>query len=138
MKIHITSFSYKSGPPEQFKSWVPETHGGGFVFDCRAIPNPGREPEFKKLSGLDEPVRTFLISIPESETFFQNSSQLVLQSIEAYLARGFSYLSVAYGCTGGQHRSVYFAEKLSSLLKEKFGDAIDVRTEHREQKAWPR
>ena len=138
MKIDITSFSYKSGPPAQFTSWADETHGGGYIFDCRAIPNPGREPQFKKLSGLDEPVKQYLASLPESEKFFQNSSQLVLESIRAYLARNFSYLSVAYGCTGGQHRSVYFSEKLAELLKKEFGNKLEVNVLHREEKVWPK
>lgn len=113
--IRICSFSYRDGR-------VPEDtsgNGGGFVFDCRALPNPGRNIEFKNLTGTGPEVRAFLDGKADVEEFFSSVSRIVEMTAANYQARGFSSLMVSFGCTGGQHRSVYFAERLSKFLKER-------------------
>ena len=126
LKIKITSFSYKKGLPVDTTE-----HGGGFLFDCRSIHNPGRYDEYKKLTGLDQKVITFLDKEKEMDDFIDSSFALVDKAVEKYLERGFNYISVGYGCTGGQHRSVYSAQKLYNHLKDKYNIIVEVN--HREQ-----
>lgn len=128
LTVSLKSFSYKKGMPA-----VDSEHGGGFVFDCRCLQNPGREEKFKKLSGKDPSVVAYLEALPEVESFRKNIFALVEQAIEVYKKRGFTSLSVAFGCTGGQHRSVYFVELLAKHLK-KLG--VNLVVEHREEKSW--
>ena len=130
--IRISSFSYRKGYPEE----VGE-HGGGFVFDCRALPNPGREVRYRTLSGLDRPVVEHLEGQSEVQGFWENTRSLVEAQVENYLNREFSSLTIAYGCTGGQHRSVYFAERLARHLTDRFPNT-EVLVAHREQPNWPR
>ena len=129
LTVSITSFSYKRGIPED-----PSGNGGGFVFDCRAIHNPGRYEEYKHLSGKDPKVQDFLENNSAVNDFLTPVYTLVSQSVQKYLSRGFSHLSVCFGCTGGQHRSVYAAEKLAEFLKNKF--PVEVVLIHREQENW--
>jgi aminoglycoside/choline kinase family phosphotransferase len=131
LTLRISSFSYKRGYPTD-----PGGHGGGFVFDCRALPNPGRQLEFSDQSGLDQPVINFLESREDAQFFWRDVVRLVDRQVEEYLRRGFTSLSVAFGCTGGQHRSVYMAERLARHLEEVFPQ-INVRVDHREQEHWP-
>jgi aminoglycoside/choline kinase family phosphotransferase len=131
LTVHIGSFSYKHGYPEDIAG-----HGGGFVFDMRALHNPGRYAEYSELCGLDGRVAKFLESVPEVERFWQHVRELVEMQVETYLTRGFSSLSVYFGCTGGQHRSVYFAERLSAFLRQRF-PGVNVVVGHREQASWP-
>ena len=112
LTIHICSFSFKRGLPED-----TEGHGGGFVFDCRALPNPFWDETLRLFTGCDQPVIDFFAQHPEQvEPFFSASESLVLQSINQYLSDGRTHLQVAFGCTGGQHRSVYFAERMAKRL----------------------
>ena len=106
-------------------------YGGGFVFDCRALPNPGRLPEFQKLTGKDQKVIHYLESYPDVEEFLKAAFSLVDQSVNRYMERKFSHLSVQFGCTGGQHRSVYNAERMAAHLTENF--PVRVVLHHREQ-----
>lgn len=129
LTIRVTSFSYKKGIPED-----PSGNGGGFVFDCRAINNPGRYPEYQHLSGKDKPVKEFLEQYSDISDFIASVKTLVGQSVKVYLERGFTHLSVSFGCTGGQHRSVYSAEKISQFLKNNF--PVNVVLNHREQENW--
>ncbi|GAB1405302.1 MAG: RNase adapter RapZ [Lentimicrobiaceae bacterium] len=115
LKVSIQSFSFKEGIPRD-----EGEHGGGFVFDCRALPNPGRLEAFKDLTGNDEAVKSFLAARPEPATFLSGVYLLVDQAVENYLSRGFTSLTVSFGCTGGQHRSVYCAAQLSSHLNMKY------------------
>ena len=127
LTVRITSFSYRKGIPED-----PSGNGGGFVFDCRAIHNPGRYDEYKQFTGRDEPVITFLDKEEAMQEFLTHVYGIVDYSVEKYLSRGFKNLMVNFGCTGGQHRSVYSAEHLAAHLSEKYG--VRILLEHREQK----
>lgn len=124
--VRITSFSYMKGIPDD-----PSGNGGGFVFDCRAIHNPGRYAEYKQLTGMEEPVITFLDKEEAMQEFLSHAYGIVDYSVEKYLSRGFTNLMVSFGCTGGQHRSVYSAEHLAKHLSEKYG--VRIVLEHREQ-----
>lgn len=124
--VKVTSFAYKKGIPEDSSG-----NGGGFVFDCRAVNNPGKYERYKPFTGLDEPVIRFLEDDGEIITFLKHVYALVNVSVERYMERGFTNLSVCFGCTGGQHRSVYSAQHLAEHLNRKFG--IQVNLIHREQ-----
>lgn len=126
LTVRITSFSYKKGIPAD-----PSGNGGGYVFDCRALHNPGRYERYQKLNGLDEPVIRFLEDDGEILSFLEHVYALVDASVARYLERGFSNLSVCFGCTGGQHRSVYAAQHLAEHLHQKYNVRIEL--EHREQ-----
>ena len=128
LQVSINSFSYKRGIPIDDSS-----NGGGFVFDCRSIHNPGRYDRFKLLNGLDKPVQEFFENESEMENFLLPVYQLVSTSIDRYYSKGYTNLMVNFGCTGGQHRSVYAAEMIYKRLKEKCKD-IDIvfKLRHRE------
>lgn len=115
LQIEINSFSYlKSGIPKDTSG-----HGGGFVFDCRILPNPGRYAEYKNLNGKDKPVIDFLNKEPAVAEFSAHIKSIIDQAVDNYVERGFDKLTVNFGCTGGQHRSVYFAELLSKHLRQR-------------------
>ena len=124
--VHVYSFSFHKGIPED-----PSGNGGGYVFDCRSTHNPGRYEPYKKLTGLDEPVIRFLEDDGEILTFLKSVYQLADHHVERYIQRGFTSLMFCFGCTGGQHRSVYSCQHLAEHIHEKFG--IEVEITHREQ-----
>ena len=125
--VQISSFSYKVGIPED-----DSKNGGGYVFDCRSIHNPGRYEEYKKLTGMDKPVIDFLESQTEILQFLEHVYGLIDPHVETFIRRGFNHLQVSFGCTGGQHRSVYCAESLARHLNDKYGVKVQLR--HIEQK----
>ena len=127
LEVKVYSFSFKKGVP-----YDPSGNGGGYVFDCRSIHNPGRYEPYKKLTGRDEPVIKFLEDDGEVFGFLEHVYGVVDPHVETYSGRGFTNLMVSFGCTGGQHRSVYCAEHLAAHLAEKYPD-IRVRLIHREQ-----
>lgn len=124
--VRVFSFSYKRGIPADESG-----NGGGYVFDCRAPHNPGRYDEYKQLTGLDQPVIDFLERDGEIQPFLDNVYRLADFHVARYMERGFTNLMFSFGCTGGQHRSVYSAQHLAEHLHKRFG--IEVRLQHREQ-----
>ena len=124
--VRVFSFSYRKGIPEDSSG-----NGGGYVFDCRSTHNPGRYEPYKKLTGLDESVIRFLEDDGEILTFLAHVYDLADHHVQRYIQRGFTSLMFSFGCTGGQHRSVYCAQHLAEHLHEKFG--IEVHITHREQ-----
>lgn len=129
LTVNITSFSFRRGYPI-----VNDEHGGGFVFDCRSICNPGREPQYKHKSGLDKDVIKYIENYAETEEFYNAVRTLILGSIKTYLERGYTTLHIGFGCTGGQHRSVYFAERLNADLSKV--PQVKPNLLHRESSYW--
>ncbi|MDE6757627.1 MAG: phosphotransferase, partial [Muribaculaceae bacterium] len=127
LTVTVRSFSYKRGIPDDTSG-----NGGGYVFDCRGLHNPGRYDEYKKLTGMDTPVIDFLEARGEVQPFLEHCFALADSSAEVYLRRGFTSLTINFGCTGGQHRSVYCAEKMAAHLSAKYG--VDIKLQHREQR----
>jgi len=125
LTVHINSFSYKHGIPDD-----PHGHGGGYVFDCRVVTNPGKLVAYKCLTGKDKPVIEYLDVQADVNEFLSSSFALVDMSVDKYEERNFSHLMVGFGCTGGQHRSVYCAEKLAAHLRE--SQNVQVTLWHRE------
>lgn len=126
LTVSVISFSYKKGIP------IDESgNGGGFVFDCRAMHNPGRYEQFKNQTGLDAPVIRFLQERGEADAFLKHTWALTDASVRRYMERRFTHLMICFGCTGGQHRSVYAAQQTALHLHATFG--IRVELEHREQ-----
>ncbi|MBS1627479.1 MAG: phosphotransferase [Bacteroidetes bacterium] len=127
--ISVNSFSYKKGIPQDSSE-----NGGGFVFDMRGILNPGRFDEYKNLSGKDKPVQDFLEQRTKMSIFLNSVWDLIDITIEDYLKRNFSSLQINFGCTGGQHRSVYAAEQTARHLRNKY--KVKVVLTHTNQANW--
>ena len=123
LTVRVYSFSFHQGAPNDDSG-----NGGGFVFDCRSLPNPGREARFKDATGREAAVIDYLAQHESVHQFFANVTSLVDASVTNYQSRGFKNLMVSFGCTGGQHRSVYFAEQLAAHLRGKGG--LDVVVAH--------
>lgn len=126
LRIKVFSFSYKKGYPTDRTG-----NGGGFMFDCRGMHNPGRYDAYKTLTAFDPSVRDFLESKGEVQGFIANAWHLVRPSVESYIKRGFNDLQIGFGCTGGRHRSAYCADKLGRMLAEAF-PGVEVDIIHRE------
>ncbi len=129
--VHINSFSYRKGIPEDLSG-----NGGGFVFDCRGILNPGRIEKFKTMTGRDKEVKDYLEQETKMPEYLNSVFDLVDIAVEDYLTRSFDSLQVNFGCTGGQHRSVYAADALGRHLKNKYGVTTEVVHVMQESKGW--
>jgi hypothetical protein len=129
--VHINSFSYRKGIPADVGG-----NGGGFVFDCRGIHNPGRYEEYKKLTGRDKPVQDFIEQKTKMAEFLNSIFTIVDISVEDYIKRGFDNLQINFGCTGGQHRSVFAADSLARHLKNKFRVRIELNHVEQDAKKW--
>jgi len=125
LTVSINSFSFRHGIPDD-----PNGHGGGYVFDCRVITNPGKLDQYKDLNGKEKPVIEFLTQQGDVNEFLSNAFSLVDMSVDKYEERNFSHLMVSFGCTGGQHRSVYCAERLRAHLRE--SHSVQITLWHRE------
>ena len=126
LTVRVMSFAYKKGIPHD-----PSGNGGGFVFDCRALNNPGKYDKYKAFTGLDQNVIDFLKKESTIDKWLEHVFALVDESVERYVKRSFTDLIVCFGCTGGQHRSVYAAERLAEHIHAKFN--VRVELSHREQ-----
>lgn len=126
LKVLVYSFSYHRGIPKDLSG-----NGGGYVFDCRAVHNPGRYAQYKKLTGRDAEVIQFLEDDGEITEFLSHVYGLVDMHVARYIERGFTNLMFSFGCTGGQHRSVYSAQHVAEYISNKFG--CEVQLIHREQ-----
>src|SRR5690554_1909189 len=126
LEVRVFSFAYKKGIPNDASG-----NGGGYVFDCRAINNPGKFERYSNVTGLDEPVIKFLEDDGEIVDFLENIYPLVDRHVKRYLDRNFTNLMISFGCTGGQHRSVYAAQHVAEHINRKFG--VKVLLVHREQ-----
>jgi hypothetical protein len=122
LTVRVFSFSFHNGIPADESG-----NGGGFVFDGRSLPNPGREEQYRQLTGKDEPVIEYLDRQPGVHEFLEHTFSLIDASVSNYRQRGFSHLMVSFGCTGGQHRSVYLAEQLAEHLRGTKGVEVQVR-----------
>jgi hypothetical protein len=131
LTVKICSFSYRKGIPTDDSG-----HGGGFVFDCRGVLNPGRIEEFKTLHGRDKSVMDYLEQQTKMNEFLNSVYDVVDLTVEDYIKRGFESLMVSFGCTGGQHRSVYAADQLARHLRNKFKVKIDLRHCVQDEKQW--
>lgn len=128
LAVNISSFSYKNGIPKD-----KGANGGGYVFDCRGLLNPGRYAAYKFLTGQDESVKQFLERETRMPEFMDHVFSLVSLNVEDYLARNFEALSINFGCTGGQHRSVYAAEKLAEFITARYNVPVTVTHLNREK-----
>lgn len=131
LMVYINSFSYRNGIPDRGTE-----NGGGFVFDCRGIFNPGRFEEYKRLTGRDKEVQEFLLHKTEMPAFLQYVFGMVDISVSDYIKRNFKSLEVNFGCTGGQHRSVFAADSLAKHLQEKFNVQVELHHLVQEEKDW--
>ena len=127
--IYLYSFSYKYGPPPQDDSG----NGGGYVFDCRGLPNPYWQEELRPLNGREQPIVAFMASHPETAEYLEHCAGLVLASARVYAQRGYERLMTAFGCTGGKHRSVYMAEQLCARLTR---EGFRVELTHLARERW--
>ncbi|MBP6455762.1 MAG: hypothetical protein KA275_03430 [Chitinophagaceae bacterium] len=131
LTVHVNSFSYKKGIPEDFSG-----NGGGFVFDCRGILNPGRIEQYKKQTGRNVDVINYLETETRINEFLNHIFNIIDITVEDFLERNFENLSISFGCTGGQHRSVYSADKMAKYLVEKYNVNVVLHHIEQEKKNW--
>ncbi len=133
LKVQVYSFSYKQGIPEDESG-----NGGGYVFDCRGILNPGRVDEYKCQTGRDQGVQDFLITKTEWPVFIENVKKVIDVSLENYIEREFQDLMICFGCTGGQHRSVFSADTITDYINNEYKGKAEAEVHHvvQEAKNW--
>lgn len=129
--VKVRSFSYRQESPDDDSG-----HGGGFIFDCRGILNPGRVEHMKTMTGRDKEVKDFLEQQTQMPAFLNSAFDIVDITVEEYIKRGFESLIVSFGCTGGQHRSVYAADAMARHLRNKFKVQIDLQHLVQDAKNW--
>ena len=129
--VKVCSFSYRKGIPED-----SSIHGGGFVFDCRGIDNPGRHVQYKEIHGRDRPVMEYLERQTRMQDFLNSAFDIGDLTIEEYIKRGFDHLAINFGCTGGQHRSVYAADAMAHHLRNKYKVKVELCHREQEAKGW--
>lgn len=127
LTVSINSFSYRKGYPNDVSG-----NGGGFVFDCRPLPNPGRMEEYKQLTGRDKAVADYLKQQPEVLQYLEHCRALLSPCVDNYIQRQFTHLMISFGCTGGQHRSVFFAQSIFEWFKNQY-PMLHIELYHREQ-----
>jgi UPF0042 nucleotide-binding protein len=132
LKVEINSFSYKKGIPVDKSG-----NGGGFVFDCRGILNPGRYDRYKKLSGKDDAVQKFLLNETAFPEFISSIKNILKIFLDDYISRNFTNLQINFGCTGGQHRSVFAAEQINQFIKENYSE-VNIILTHTNSDNWIR
>ncbi|MGM0666020.1 MAG: RapZ C-terminal domain-containing protein, partial [Bacteroidota bacterium] len=125
LTVRIISFSYMNGMPQD------KVHGGGFIYDCRGLPNPAKIEELRNQDGLDDAVRKYMSEQDEVKEFMDDVVRMVLRSVKSYIVKDYNSLAVSFGCTEGRHRSVYCAEKLAGTLKKIEG--IEIKVNHRDK-----
>lgn len=125
LEVHVMSFSFKKGLPEDCSG-----NGGGYIFDCRSVHNPGKYPYYRQFTGRDPEVQKFLEDDGEIFTFLDHAYALVDAHVARFVERGFNHMQVAFGCTGGQHRSAYSAQRMAEHLSGTPG--VRVHLTHRE------
>ena len=131
LKVTISSFAYKNGLPTDDSG-----NGGGYIFDCRALANPYRDEKYRYFSGNMPELEPFFLQHPTVNSFINNVSAIIDISVENYLEREFTDLQINFGCTGGQHRSVYLAKQIYKYLFDKYDTKLVLELTHREQKNW--
>lgn len=124
LRVKLSSFSYMNGLPHD------AVHGGGYVYDCRGLLNPGKLPRFRNLTGNDREVGEYLSADPDTEGFINDAFRMVERSVNAYKKKNYTSLAVSFGCTGGKHRSVYSVNRIASMLEKIEG--IDIEVTHRD------
>ena len=129
LTVTINSFSFRKGYPVDTTE-----NGGGFVFDCRCLPNPGRYEKYHALTGKDAAVIAYLEKEDTVKQYFEQVRQLMDVAVKNYMERGFENLSINFGCTGGRHRSVYFAEKMQNYINQTY--MVNTQLNHTMQDYW--
>jgi len=125
--VRIQSFSYRKPLPDDLSG-----HGGGYIFDCRAIDNPGRFKEYKSFTGKDKIIQDYFREKTDMHSFLEDQYKIIERSINSYIKKEYKHLQVNFGCTGGRHRSVFAAESIAKKIEENFN--IDIEIDHREIK----
>lgn len=132
LKISIISFSYRKGIPEDSSH-----NGGGYIFDCRCLPNPFHSEDHQHLNGNDSNIDDFFSEFPTVKSYLDLVASIIYISVNNYVERDFTQLSIGFGCTGGQHRSVYVAKEIANYLNNKYSNnLIKIDIIHREKDFW--
>jgi RNase adaptor protein for sRNA GlmZ degradation len=127
--VEINSFSYRKNLPDDVSG-----NGGGFVFDCRAINNPGLIHDLKEFTGKDPVIEEFFLHHSDMNEFIEDAFRLISRSIDEYISKNYNHLQLNFGCTGGRHRSVYAAEKIAKRIEKCYD--VEIELIHRDLEAY--